>query len=291
MLMLRKIVFFLVLFVGLSLFAQQDYLVSSYVRGNFYNRGRVATESLRASDDLIFLNVHPNKDGTLSFENPRAFQGKGVTTWEGLIKSVRAKVKGTKTKIRLGASSGEWKAMVADEAARTAFAKNIKTVLEKNKLDGIDLDFSVSLHPVCYKISKEAIEAVDFISLQCYGPSPVRFSVEKYDSDIQMVLKYGIPKEKLVAGVPFYGVTMDNSKKTEAYFSFVQEGLITEPAQNEVIYKGEKYVFDGQDNIRTKTRYAMEQGLKGMMSWDLATDLPLDDSKSLLKAMVEELRK
>ena len=82
-----------------------------------------------------------------------------------------------------------------------------------------------------------------------------------------MVLEYGIPKEKLVAGVPFYGVTKDNSKKTEAYFSFVQEGLITEPAQNEVIYKGEKYVFDGQDNIRTKTRYAMEQGLKGMLGF------------------------
>ena len=42
-----------------------------------------------------------------------------------------------------------------------------------------------------------------------------------------MVLEYGIPKEKLVAGVPFYGVTKDNSKKTEAYFSFVQEeGLV-----------------------------------------------------------------
>ena len=68
MLMLRKIVFFLFVFVGLSLFAQQDYMVSSYVRGNFYNRGRISTESLRASDDLIFLNVHPNKDGSLSFE-------------------------------------------------------------------------------------------------------------------------------------------------------------------------------------------------------------------------------
>lgn len=77
MLMLRKIVFFLVLFVGLSLFAQQDYLVSSYVRGNFYNRGRVATESLRASDDLIFLNVHPNKDGTLSFEIRVHFKERG----------------------------------------------------------------------------------------------------------------------------------------------------------------------------------------------------------------------
>lgn len=304
--------------LGVSLYAQQNSFISSYVRGNFYNRGRIAIESLRASDDLIFLNVHPNKDGSLSFENPRAFQGKGVTTWEELIRSVRTKVKGTKAKIRLGASSGEWKAMVADEAARTAFAENIREVLRKNKLDGIDLDFewaenkkeyedyslailklrevlgskylfSVSLHPVSYKISKEAIAAVDFISLQCYGPSPVRFPIEKYRSDIQMVLEYGIPKEKLVAGVPFYGVTKDNSKKTEAYFSFVQDGLITSPAENEVIYKGDKYVFDGQDNIRMKTRYAKEQGLKGMMSWDLATDLPLDNAQSLLKAMIEEI--
>ena len=50
-------------------------------------------------------------------------------------------------------------------------------------------------------------------------------------------------------------------------------------------------MFDGQDNIRIKTRYAKEQKLKGMMSWDLATDLPLNDSKSLLKTMTEELRK
>ena len=316
MLIPRKIIFSLFLLVGVCLYAQQKSFVSSYVRGNFYNRGRVAIESLRASDDLILLNVHPNKDGSLSFENPRAFQGKGVTTWEGLIKSIRAEVKGTKAKVRIGASSGQWKAMVADETARTAFAKNIKKVLQQNKLDGIDLDFewaenakeyedyslailkmrevlgdkyilSVSLHPVSYKISKEAIAAVDFISLQCYG----RFPVEKYCSDIQMVLKYGIPKEKLVAGVPFYGVTKDNSKKTEAYFSFVQNGLITSPAENEVNYKGEVYVFDGQDNIRIKTRYAKEQGLKGMMSWDLATDLPLDNSQSLLKAMIEELNK
>jgi hypothetical protein len=319
MLMPRKILFSFFLLIGVSIYAQQNTFVSSYIRGNFYNRGRISTESLRASDDLIFLNVHPNKDGSLSFENPRVFQGEGVATWEGLVKSVRTKVKGTNAKLRLGASSGEWKAMVADEAARTVFARNIKKVLQQNKLDGIDLDFewaenakeyedyslailkmrevlgdkyifSVSLHPVCYKISKEAIAAVDFISLQCYGPSPMRFPIEKYCSDIQMVLDYGIPKEKLVAGVPFYGVTKDNSKKTEAYFSFVQEGLITSPAQNEVTYKGDVYVFDGQDNIRIKTRYAKEQGLKGMMSWDLATDLPLSDSRSLLKAMIEELK-
>ena len=58
---------------------------------------------------------------------------------------------------------------------------------------------------------------------------------------------------------------------------------------NEVTYKGDVYVFDGQNNIRAKTRYAMDQQLKGMMSWDLATDMPLNDSRSLFKTMVEEL--
>lgn len=316
----RKIVFFFFLLSGLLLQAQQTSFISSYIRGNFYNRGRISTESLRASDDLIFLNVHPRKDGSLSFENPRDFQGKGVTTWEALIESIRAKVEGTNAKLRLGASGGEWKMMVANEKARTTFAQNIKKVLQQNNLDGIDLDFewaenqqeyenyslailklrevlgdkyilSVSLHPVSYKINKDAIAVVDFISLQCYGPSPVRFPVEKYCSDIQMVLNYGIPKEKLVAGVPFYGVTKDNSKKTEAYFSFVQDGLIGGPAQNEVMYKENLYIFDGQDNIRIKTRYAKEQQLKGMMSWDLATDMPLDDAKSLMKAMIEVIKK
>ena len=49
-----------------------------------------------------------------------------MTSWEELIKSVRADVKGTKTKLRLGAASGEWKAMVADEAARVAFCQKTK---------------------------------------------------------------------------------------------------------------------------------------------------------------------
>ena len=38
-------------------------------------------------------------------------------------------------------------------------------------------------------------------------------------------------KGKAGGRVPFYGVTKDGSKKTEAYFSFVQDGLITGPAQ------------------------------------------------------------
>lgn len=39
MLLSRKITFFFFLLIGVSLAAQQNSFVSSYVRGNFYNRG------------------------------------------------------------------------------------------------------------------------------------------------------------------------------------------------------------------------------------------------------------
>ena len=316
MLIPRKIIFSLFLLVGVCLYAQQKSFVSSYVRGNFYNRGRVATESLRASDDLILLNVHPNKDGSLSFENPRAFQGKGVTTWEGLIKSIRAEVKGTKAKVRIGASSGQWKAMVADETARTAFAKNIKKVLQQNKLDGIDLDFewaenskeyedyslailkmrevlgdkyilSVSLHPVSYKITPEAIAAVDFISFQCYGPQAALFSFERFKSDGQTAVEYGIPQNKLVMGVPFYGTTGTAGEQV-AYYDLINKGNLTNTSVDEWMYNGKNYTLNSQTTIRQKTQYVCENGFGGIMSWDLATDVDVTDDKSLLKVVKEE---
>ena len=316
MLIPRKIIFSLFLLVGVCLYAQQKSFVSSYVRGNFYNRGRVAIESLQASDDLILLNVHPNKDGSLSFENPRAFQGKGVTTWEGLIKSIRAEVKGTKAKVRIGASSGQWKAMVADETARTAFAKNIKKVLQQNKLDGIDLDFewaentkeyedyslailkmrevlgdkyilSVSLHPVSYKITSEAIAAVDFISFQCYGPQAALFSFERFKSDGQTAVEYGIPQNKLVMGVPFYGTTGTAGEQV-AYCDLINKGNLTNTSVDEWMYNGKNYTFNSQNTIRQKTQYVCENGFGGIMSWDLATDVDVTNDKSLLKVVKEE---
>ena len=48
--------------------------------------------------------------------------------------------------------------------------------------------------------------------------------------------------------------------------------MITSPDQNTVTYKGKEYLFDGQTNIKIKTRYARQQNMRGVMSWDLATD-------------------
>ena len=80
----------------------------------------------------------------------------------------------------------------------TDLANYSKTIVQLREVLGKDVFLTVSLHPVSYKISAEAIAAVDFISLQCYGPSVELFSMERFKSDGKAAVDYGIPQDKLV---------------------------------------------------------------------------------------------
>lgn len=248
--------------------------------------------------------------------------GKDSHTWLNRLESIRAALSGQPgdRKLRLGIGGGQWVAMVASEGARTTFANNVKAILGQYHFDGVDLDFewpdndtkyanysaaivklrqvlgkdvffSVSLHPVSFKITKAAIAAVDFISYQCYGPATMRFSLAQFKSDADLAIAYGIPKKKLIMGVPFFG-TNGQSGGQVAYLDMIQNGGLTDPSLDEITYTdGQKYVFNGQNTMREKTIYTCESGLGGIMSWDLATDMPVTDSKSLLKVVKEEIDK
>lgn len=98
--------------------------------------------------------------------------------------TLAAQVGNDSRKLRLGFGSGQWRQMMSADNTRTAFANNLKSVLKEYEFDGVDLDiewptteteyanysativkirqilgkdvcFSVSLHPVAYKISKK----------------------------------------------------------------------------------------------------------------------------------------
>ena len=152
---------------------------------------------------------------------------------------------------------------------------------------GKDVFLTVSLHPVSYKISAEAIAAVDFISLQCYGPSVELFSMERFKSDGKAVVDYGIPQDKLVMGVPFYGTT-GTAGEQAAYFDLVGKGNLTNTSADTWSYEGKNYTLNSQNTIRQKTQYVCENGFGGIMSWDLATDVDVTHEMSLLKAVKEE---
>lgn len=244
--------------------------------------------------------------------------GKDSHTWAIRLEQIRAALNGQvgDRKLRLGIAGGEWLKMVGNETARTNFANNVKNVLDKYNMDGVDLDFewayyasdltnyskaivklrnvlgknvffTVSLHPVSYKITPEAIAAVDFISFQCYGPQAALFSFERFKSDGQTAVKYGIPQNKLVMGVPFYGTTGTAGEQV-AYYDLINKGNLTNTSVDEWMYNGKNYTLNSQTTIRQKTQYVCENGFGGIMSWDLATDVDVTDDKSLLKVVKEE---
>ena len=77
------------------------------------------------------------------------------------------------------------------------------TIQEIRKVIGSDYLLTVSLHPISYKITPEAVAACDWISFQCYGPKAIEFPYESYTSHLQAAINYGIPTEKPGARTTF----------------------------------------------------------------------------------------
>lgn len=275
------------------------------------------------TDGLNFNNWNHTKVQAYWKYDEEQNPGKDSHSWVTIMENIRQKLVGKDIKFRLGVSGGDWAAMIGNANNRTSFAKNIKTVLDKYQLDGVDLDFewasttdqftnysltiqeirkvigsdylfTVSLHPISYKITSQAVAVCDWISFQCYGPKATEFPYENYTSHLQAAVNYGIPAEKLVPGLPFYGTKNWNSggsEGTAAYFDMVKEGSVKNTIDDQVIHKGTTYYLNSVSTIQKKVRYALDRYMHGVMSWDLATDCDYDNSLSLQRAVVNEIKK
>lgn len=249
--------------------------------------------------------------------------GKDSHTWLGCLATIRKdleKFPSTTRKMRLGLASGGWKVMIANPANRTKFANEVKKTLDTYGFDGVDIDFewptttamfedysttilllrevlgrdvclTASLHPTSYKISQEAIAAINYTTFQCYGPAPMRFPFAQFVQDGKDAIAWGFPKEKLVMGVPYYG-TIGNGMTTVSYSDFIKAGL-TDPALDTFSYAvggvTNTYTFNGQNTIRQKATYVCENGFGGIMSWSLGSDLSVTNPLSLQRVVSEVL--
>ena len=261
--------------------------------------------------------------------------GKDSKNWVNIHNAINAVIAGYDgVQHRLGVAQGDWQAMMQSSTARQNFANNVRVLIDQYAFDGVDLDFewcynntqcwtnygstitaldnvllpgetfSVTLHPLAYKLPANAHALLDFVSIQSYGPSPTTFPYSKYVSDIQLFLGYGYPKNKLVAGVPFYGVS-DPKGLTVAYTEIINAHPNINPATDQVsmlrnvttgsgcsattTQQSVNIVFNGQNTITQKTGYANDQGLAGIMYWDTATDLAYSNPLCLLRALNAEM--
>src|SRR5690606_16668941 len=100
----------------------------------------------------------------------------------------------------------------------------------------------------------------------------------------------GLPKEKLVLGVPFYGYGFGSYKSDYTYASILTE-FGFDAANHDLIgtaCAGCDYItYNGAATINAKTRLGIEEGA-GVMIWELSQDVA--GANSLLKVIDDEIK-
>lgn len=134
-------------------------------------------------------------------------------------------------------------------------------------------------------ITEEAIEAVDFVNIMAYDaikldPDNMNHHSTYYIADRVLniwLTEKNLPKEKVVLGIPVYGLDVDDVAMT--YSNLLQNGA--DPLADEFTIDQVTYYYNGVNTIKEKTELAKQKG-NGVMFWELNQDAK--GEHSLIKA-------
>lgn len=107
--------------------------------------------------------------------------------------------------------------------------------------------------------------------------------ISMFKTGLENYVTAGIPKQKILGGVPFYGGNRTVSPtQHKAYRDIYNEAY---PSLTASMNVWNNFAFNGVDLIREKTSYVVSNDYAGMMIWELYQDTPYDNELSLLRAM------
>jgi chitinase len=276
------------LFLGFALLAKgEPTQVIGYLP--HYRAGALDALPYEQLTDLIFFSVEPRANGSIDFSDAKPATLKKLTNL--------AKPKGVKVHLCVGGwgKSKGFSTMAADPATRIAFVRNLVIFLKKHELDGADLDWE---HPktkseignfqkLLIELKKafrfygfeltvtvagwgtylkpETIAFVDRIQIMAYDQGTPHSSFSGATKDMEHWVKQGVPKSRLILGIPFYG---KNAKGQALGYSEILNRF--KPGADSDQAGG--YHFNGPATIRKKTDYAIREGYGGVMIWELGQD-------------------
>jgi chitinase len=217
-------------------------------------------------------------------------------------------------------NSSAFPGIAANSGSRSTFASNVKALCDNNNLDGVDIDWefpenaqdsanftllmkqlrttlgtrviSVDVAADAEKgqwIPKSATTIPDFFNIMSYDfvvPSGGGFIPTQHApySKASTSLNYwrvrGVPKDRCILGVPFYGHNYDAGGTTEDYKAIINSNPGLSPDADSI---GHNY-FNGVTTIKKKATLVAQQSYGGIMIWQIAQDMP-SGSRSLLDAL------
>jgi chitinase len=259
-------------------------------------------------DKLTHINyafLIPNDDGTFV---PL------INSWKLHDLVSKAHANGVKVLISVGGWGwdAQFETAAGSEATRSVFVSEVMKIVNEYNLDGVDMDWeypgpeqesaenNVVLMRSLYEalqpqgklltaavvahgstgegVLDEIFELVDFVNLMAYdgsGHASMEYAVQSLDYWSER----GLPKEKMVLGVPFY------SRPGEISYRKLVEADPSAAQRDEIDYFGRLNTYNGIPSMQAKTELAMERA-SGIMIWTLAMDT-FDDETSLLTAIYQ----
>jgi GH18 family chitinase len=209
--------------------------------------------------------------------------------------------------------------MAASQEERNYFITNVMEMVRRYNLDGVDMDWEYpdienrsaednvllmkqlgdSLHAINKKLTaavvhygnqgdgtkKEIFAIVDWLNLMTYDDdkgqpiphSPYSLAEKSFN---YWVKQRGLPPQKAVLGLPFYGKPRG---KLQKYKDLVNAGADPYGDTYDSVY------YNGINTIKKKTQFAQKEKMAGVMIWEISQDT--NDNRSLLKAINEVIGK
>jgi chitinase len=100
-----------------------------------------------------------------------------------------------------------------------------------------------------------------------------------------------LPKEKLIAGVPFYGYWFKSPTNAEGAEGIAYRDILSQFPNSDAHLKDniDLLYYNGMETIKQKAKYCKDNDLGGMMIWELSQDAG-DVNKSLLNVIANEFK-
>jgi len=210
-------------------------------------------------------------------------------------------------------SARGYSGMVSSQANRQKFLENLSDFIKKHDLDGVDYNweypssktdwrgFAQLLKETKAKLGERTVtmayypdtrqekiisilglsKYVDLFHSMSYDKVPGKHStlalakqtVSNWEAE-------SLPKTRLCLGIPFYARHIETGD-AKTYEEIHRNYHPLSPKKNGV----GKYYFNGVKMIAHKTKYAVREGLGGMMIWELGQDIAPTSKESLLVAI------
>ncbi|MBL8848384.1 MAG: glycoside hydrolase family 18 protein [Planctomycetaceae bacterium] len=253
--------------------------------------------------DLVYFGVQPTSDGGMPTD---PLDRATLETLRGLKRSIRCRLH---LCVGGGDRSAGFPPLVATGRARRDFVRRLRDVCQRGEFDGVDFDWEYPsgdrqladyrrlIEDTRRSLGDDQIltaaqspwrdfgrgfyDVIDRIYVMSYNHKHPHARFADSQADIERMLKFGCPRDKLVLGMPFYGRNQRGNSRT--YAEIVKSKSF---ARGSDLIDG--FAFNSRRTVQRKTRYARDEQLAGVMVWEVGQDVS-DGDESLLSAIGDAL--